>query len=55
MSKDQLLGIVRHVATAGVGFVVAKGWIDDSLAAQIVTAVVGLAALAHSYFSKRAS
>ena len=53
MDQQQLLGIVRHVLTFGSGFIVAKGWVDESLAAEIVTVGVGLFGVIWSVISKR--
>lgn len=53
MTKEQVLGIVRHVLTFGSGFVIAKGWVDESVAGEAITALVGLTGVLWSFFSKR--
>jgi hypothetical protein len=53
MDKSQVLGIVRHILTFGSGFVIAKGWLDESLAAELVTAFIGLAGAVWSVVDKR--
>ena len=53
MSRDQVLGIVRHVLTFGSGYVIAKGWVDESVAAEAVAALVGLAGVVWSYVAKK--
>jgi hypothetical protein len=44
MNKDQILGLVRHALTFGGGFLVTKGWSDDSTNAELIgglLAVIG--------------
>lgn len=44
-TKQQTLGVVRHVLTAGGGYAVGKGYIDESIAMELVgviTTVVGI-------------
>lgn len=53
MSREQVLGIVRHVLTFGSGFVIANGWVDESLAAEAITALMGVAGVVWSYLNKR--
>lgn len=53
MSKEQVLGVVRHVLTFGSGFLIAKGWLDESAALEAVTAIVGLVGVIWSFTSKR--
>jgi len=36
MNKDQILGLLRHSLTFGGGFLVTKGWSDDSTNAELV-------------------
>ena len=42
MSKEKLLGIVRHVLTFGGGFLMAKGLVDEATLNVIVTGVIAL-------------
>lgn len=39
MNKDTLLSILRHLLTFGGGFVVAKGYLSESLVTQLIGAV----------------
>lgn len=55
MSKDQVLGIIRHVLTTAAGMVVAKGYADESAATAVVGGIVALAGLLWSYASKKKS
>jgi hypothetical protein len=43
LSKDQFLGIVRHVLTFVGGFLVMQGLVDEAMATEISGAVVTLA------------
>lgn len=42
MNKLKLYGIIRHVLTFGAGFVVAKGYIDDATAQQVIGAIMAV-------------
>jgi len=53
MSKDQILGIVRHVLTIGAGYLVGAGHLDDAMAQQAVGALIGLAGVLWSVLAKR--
>jgi len=53
MSKDQVLGVVRHVLTIGAGYLVGAGHMDDATAQQAVGAVLGLVGVVWSFLSKR--
>lgn len=53
MDKAQVLGIVRHVLTFGSGLVIGKGWLDESTAAEVVTAVIGIVGAIWSILDKR--
>jgi len=53
MTRDQFLGIVRHVLTFAGGYLVAKGVLDESLFLEITSAAVSLAGLAWSLISKK--
>ena len=40
MSNKQWLGLIRHLLTAVGGYLVAKGWIDESTVSELVGAVL---------------
>lgn len=42
MSKEMVLGVVRHVLTFGGGFLVTKGLIDESIMLELVGGVITL-------------
>ena len=42
MSREQILGIIRHVLTTAGGVVVTLGYLDESTATAVVGALVGL-------------
>lgn len=52
MSKEQVAGLVRHLVTFGGGFLIAKGWVDESLVAEAATVVASLVAVMWSIVSK---
>lgn len=52
MSKEAILGIVRHALTFGGGFVIAKGWADAAVIEQAVAALVTLAGIGWSVWDK---
>jgi len=39
MTADQVWGIIRTILSAGMGFVVAKGWLDDATSVAIIGAI----------------
>ena len=43
LSKDQFLGIVRHVLTFVGGFLVMQGLVDETMATEMSGAIVTLA------------
>lgn len=53
MTKEQVLGIVRHVLTFGGGWLVTKGAIDEGLLVEIVGAVTTLAGAVWSVWAKK--
>ena len=55
LTKDQLMGIVRHVITFVGGILVTKGLIDDSILTEIVGATVTLSGAIWSIVSKNKS
>ena len=55
LTKDQLMGIVRHVITFVGGILVTKGLIDDSILTEIVGGSVALSGAIWSIVSKNKS
>lgn len=53
MNKDIVLGLVRHVITAGGGLVIGKGYIDASAFDAAVGAIVTLIGIGWSVVDKR--
>lgn len=53
MSKEQVMGVVRHVLTFGGGFVIAKGWASEADIATAVAALVSLVGVVWSFFDKK--
>lgn len=53
MTKEQFLGIVRHVLTFAGGYLIAKGVVDESLFLEITAAATSLAGLVWSFISKK--
>jgi hypothetical protein len=52
MSKPQLLGIIRHVLTFAGGIAIAKGVIDETMATEMVGAIVSLIGVVWSFIEK---
>lgn len=52
MSKDQLLGIIRHILTFAGGILMAKGLLTESMASDIVGALMTLIGTTWSITSK---
>jgi hypothetical protein len=52
MTKEQVLGVVRHVLTFAGGILVAKGLIDESTSTEVVGALTTLIGAVWSVFSK---
>ncbi len=52
LTKDQLMGIVRHVITFVGGILVTKGLIDDSTLTEIIGGTVALSGAIWSIVSK---
>ena len=48
-----MLGILRHLLTAAGGYLIARGLIDDAMAAEVTGAVLTLAGVAWSLILKR--
>lgn len=53
MSKEMVLGIVRHVLTFGGGILVAKGLIDESISTEIIGGVITLVGGVWSAIAKK--
>lgn len=53
LTKEQVMGIVRHIFTFGGGFVLAKGWIDETTFMEISGAVVTLVGAIWSVADKK--
>ena len=43
MNKDQILGVVRHTLTFLGGFLVVKGYLDESLLNELIGGTIALA------------
>lgn len=54
MTMEQTLGILRHVLTAAGGYLIARGILDETMAAEATGAILTLAGLAWSIWAKRA-
>jgi len=52
LTKEQLLGIVRHTITFVGGILVTKGYIDDSILTEIVGGATALAGAIWSIIAK---
>ncbi len=53
MQKEQLLGLVRHALTVIGGAAVAKGYIEDSIAQEIIGVVLTVIGIVWSVTSKK--
>lgn len=51
--QEKVLGIIRHLLTFAGGFVVAKGWIDDSSVQEIIGALATLIGSVWSVAAKK--
>lgn len=49
MNKKKILGIVRHLLTAGGGYLVGQGIIDEALALEIIGAILTIVGTVWSY------
>jgi hypothetical protein len=52
MSKDQIFGVARHVLTFLGGFLVVKGYLDESLLSELVGGTIALAGTIWSVVDK---
>jgi hypothetical protein len=53
MSKERILGIVRHTLTFVGGVLIMKGLIDEAVATEIIGGVMTLAGTIWSIFEKK--
>lgn len=53
MSKEMVLGIVRHVLTFGGGLLVTKGLIDETIVTELVGGLITLVGGVWSVFDKK--
>lgn len=53
MSKEMVLGVVRHVLTFGGGFLVTKGLVEESIMLELVGGVITLVGGLWSVISKK--
>lgn len=53
MTKEQLLGAVRHALTFAAGVAISKGYIDSSTATEITAGVVAIIGFVWSWRSKK--
>jgi len=52
LTKEQLLGIVRHTLTFVGGILITKGYIDNSILTELIGGVTGLAGAIWSIIAK---
>jgi hypothetical protein len=53
LTKEQVLGIVRHALTFIGGIVVMKGWADDAMVTEIIGGVMTLTGAIWSVIVKK--
>lgn len=53
MSKEAILGVVRHILTFGGGLLVSKGTIDEATMLEGVGAIITLAGIVWSIRQKK--
>lgn len=53
LTRDAILGVVRHVLTFGGGFLVTQGTLDDATVQTAVGAIVTLVGVIWSVVQKR--
>lgn len=53
MTKEQVLGLVRHVLTFAGGFLITKGVLDEATSLEIIGAAVTLIGSVWSVVSKK--
>jgi hypothetical protein len=52
MSKEQILGIARHILTFAGGFFVVKGYLDEGMLNELIGGVLALAGTVWSVVAK---
>lgn len=52
MNWEQISSILRHILTFGGGFVVAKGWVSETVMLQIVGGVITIGGAVWAMFNK---
>ena len=52
MNWEQISSILRHVLTFGGGFIVAKGWVSETVMLEIVGAIVTVGGAIWAMFNK---
>lgn len=52
MNWEQISSILRHILTFGGGFVVAKGWISETLMLELVGAAITVGGAIWAMFNK---
>ncbi len=55
LSKEQILGIVRHALTFTGGIIVMKGLADDGLVAEVIGGIMTLVGAVWSIVDKKAA
>jgi uncharacterized protein (DUF697 family) len=55
MTKDQALGILRHLLTFGAGIMIAKGKIDNETANTIIGGVIAAAGAGWSFHKNKST
>jgi len=55
MTKDQALGMLRHLLTFGAGLLIAKGKLDNETANTIVGGIIAAAGAGWSFHKNKAS
>ena len=53
--KEQVLGLIRHALTFVGGIIIAKGYIDEALTAELIGGVMTLVGAIWSVASKKAA
>jgi hypothetical protein len=53
MTKEQILGLVRHVLTFVGGYFISKGLLDDATSTEIIGATITLVGSVWSVLSKK--
>ena len=52
MNWEQISSILRHVLTFGGGFVVAKGWVSETVMLEIVGVIITIGGAVWAMFNK---